>query len=215
MDIGSINNVLVIGAHFDDAELGCGGTMARLVAENKKVYKLTLTNNETNFTQRNIKVDFEDSKRDSLAASEVLGVEEIEDFDFVTCNQLKYSTELMQQIEKIIFDKQIDTVFIHFDSDTNQDHVEASKLSLTAARHCRNIFYYQSNGYVLEKVFYPTVFFDVSDYIGKKKEALMKYRGDHNRYERLFSISLHRTEIWGYAMEVKNAEGFVPIKLCL
>lgn len=44
-------NVLIIGAHYDDAELGVGGTAAKLAIEGKTVYKLTLTDNETDFRQ--------------------------------------------------------------------------------------------------------------------------------------------------------------------
>ena len=44
-----VENILVIGAHFDDAELGCGGIMTRFAHEGKKVYKLTLTDNVTDF----------------------------------------------------------------------------------------------------------------------------------------------------------------------
>ena len=207
-------NILVIGAHFDDAELGCGGTMARFANEGKKVYKLTLTDNKTDFKQRNINVNFEESLSDSKRACEVLGVMEIDNFPFIECNMLKYETEVMQKIEQIIFEKNIDTVFIHFDVDLNKDHVAASLLSETAARHCRNVLYYQSNGYVLNKAFYPTIFIDITDFYDKKAKALYEYKGDHNRYDRLFDISLMRTEVWGYANEVKYAEGFMPLKVC-
>jgi len=53
----NMKNVLIIGAHYDDAELGAGGTAAKLASEGKNVYKLTLTDNETNFCQMGIKVD--------------------------------------------------------------------------------------------------------------------------------------------------------------
>lgn len=210
-----MNNILVVGAHFDDAELGCGGTMARLSSEGKNVYKLTLTDNVTNFEQMNIHVDMEDSRADSAKACREMQVTEITDFEMIKCNTLTYTTEIMQKVEAIIFQRKIDTVFIHYDSDMNQDHVAASKICLTAARHCQNILYYQSNGYVLDKAFYPTVFFDISDFYDVKKRALEYYRGDHNRFDRLFDISLKRTEIWGYANKVSHAEGFVPVKIAL
>lgn len=210
-----MENILVVGAHFDDAELGCGGTMARLAHEGKKVYKLTLTDNVTNFEQMNIHVDMQSSQVDSANACKEMGVEEICDFKMIKCNELTYTTEVMQRVEAIIFEKKIDTVFIHYDSDMNQDHIAASKICLTAARHCKNILYYQSNGYILDKAFYPTVFFDISDFYESKKKALNHYRGDHNRFDRLFDISLKRTEIWGYANKVQYAEGFVPVKISL
>ena len=144
-----MSNILVIGAHFDDAELGCGGTMAKLAAEGKNVYKLTLTDNVTHFEQRNIHVDMESSLSDSARACAEMKVQEITDFPLIPCNHLTYTTEIMQKIETIIFEKKIDTVFIHYDSDMNQDHIAAAKLSLTASRHCKNVLYYQSNGYTL------------------------------------------------------------------
>ena len=162
-----------------------------------------------------VNVDFDSSLKDSAAACKCLGIEEIVDFGYERCNYLKYSTELMQKIETVIFEKNIDTVFIHYNSDFNQDHLASSQLTLTAARHVKNILYYQSNGYILESSFYPTVFFDISDVYNKKIEALQQYHGGHNRFNRLFDISLKRNDVWGYGNQVQYAEGFVPVKICL
>lgn len=210
-----IQNAIGIGAHFDDVDLGCGGTLARIASEGGKAYKVTLTDNVTEFSQMNIKVDFESSRADSSKACEILGITEIHDIPVQRCNELIYSTELMQNIEKVVFDKKIDTVFIHFNSDFNQDHIAASQLALTASRHVRNIFYFQSNGYILESSFYPTIFFDVSDFAKKKEQALRCYRGDHDRFNRLFDVSLKRNDVWGYANKVAYAEGFLPVKMCI
>ena len=60
-----MQNILIVGAHYDDAELGCGGTAAKLAAEGKNVYKLTLTNNVTKFSQMNIHVLYETSVKDN------------------------------------------------------------------------------------------------------------------------------------------------------
>ena len=121
----------------------------------------------------------------------------------------------MQRVESIIFDLNIDTVFIHFGNDMNQDHVEAARICLTAARHCRNILQYQSNGYILDNEFYPTFFVDISGYIQKKKEALVCYGEEHDRFRRLFSSNIERNHIWGFANEVDYAEGFHIIKMII
>lgn len=207
-------NVLIVGAHFDDAELGAGGTAAKLLSLGKKVYKLTLTDNVTDFKQKGINVAFDSSKEQSRLACEALGgVQEITDFRPVKCCELFYSKELMQEIEKIIYKYNIDTVFIHFGSDMNQDHVEASRICKTAARHCKNILAYQGNGYVLDMAFYPTFFVDISDFIEKKKKSLSMYGSEHNRFNRLFEINIERNGVWGYAIETKYAEGFHIIKM--
>ena len=50
-------DILAIGAHPDDVELGCGGTIAKLIYEGKKVAIIDLTEGElgtrgTNETRR-------------------------------------------------------------------------------------------------------------------------------------------------------------------
>lgn len=207
-----MERILIIGAHFDDAELGAGATAAKLVSQGKKVYKITLTDNVTHFDERDISVDYLESKKQSEQACKILGVEEV-DFQPERCTKLEYSTEVMQRIEKVIFELNIDTVLIHFGSDMNQDHIAANKLCLTAARHCKNILQYQSNGYILDNVYYPKYFVDVSDFIKKKEEALMCYGSEHNRMNRLFETSIDRCRIWGYSNEIEYAEGFDVVKM--
>lgn len=214
-----MSNILVVGAHFDDAELGAGGTMARLSEEGHTVYKLTLTNNVTRpqnniteFENRDIATDYESSAADSARACEVLGVKEVH-FTPLECCQLFYTTEVMQRIEKLLYELDIDTTFIQYGSDMNQDHVEGSRMSLTALRHCRNILMYQSNGYILERDYYPRFFVDISSTLEKKKRALACYGDAHDRYGRLFEMSTKRSEVWGYNNEVAAAEGFHIVKM--
>lgn len=208
----SINNVLIVGAHFDDSELGAGGTAAKLADQGKNVYKVTLTDNVTKFEQRDIQVDYDSSVAQSKKACEILGIHEIE-FEAEECSNLVYSKAVMQRLEAIIFKHSIDTVFIHFNEDMNRDHIEANNICLTAARHCANIFEYQSNGYILDNVFYPTFFVNISDYVEKKKLALSQYGTEHNRMNRLFNTVIERNHIWGYANEVEYAEGFRIVKM--
>ncbi len=210
-----MKNILIVGAHYDDAELGAGGTAAKLAAQGCKVYKLTLTDNVTNFTQMNIQVDYESSVQQSARAAAILGMEEITDFPPEECTKLSFSKELMQRIEKIVYDKKIDTMIIHYDHDMQQDHVEASRLCMTAGRHCDTILMYQSNGYVLDKPYYPTFFVDISDYVDKKIKALEQYGTEHNRFDRLFQINVERNQVWGYANKVEYAEGFHVVKMLM
>ncbi len=208
----SMNNILIVGAHFDDAELGAGGTAAKMANAGKKVYKVTLTDNVTNFEQRNINVDYNSSIAQSKRACDILGIEELQ-FETEPCSGLVYSKQVMQRLEAIIFKYNIDTVFIHFNEDMNRDHIEANNICLTAARHCANILEYQSNGYILDNSFYPTFFVNISDCIDKKREALAQYGTEHNRMNRLFDTIIERNHIWGYANEVQYAEGFRIVKM--
>lgn len=207
-----MENILIVGAHFDDAELGAGGTAAKLIKQGKKVYKLTLTDNVTSFTQKNICVDYESSRIQSKKAAETLGMIEIDYFVPAECSSLKYSKEIMQRVEKIIYELNIDTLFTHFGTDMNQDHVETSRICITAGRHCSNILQFQSNGYILDNVFYPTFFVDITDTVEQKRMALRQYSSEHDRFNRLFETNIERNHIWGYGNEVEYAEGFNIVK---
>ena len=208
-----MKNILIVGAHYDDTELGAGGTAAKLASEGMNVFKLTLTDNVTRFKHMNINVEYETSVAQSARACEVLGIVELTEFEPIECTKLVYCTETMQKIEDLIYRYQIDTVFMHFDHDMNQDHIEAAKLCLTAARHCDNLLQYQSNGYVLNNPFYPTWFVDISSHVEQKIHALEQYGEEHNRFNKLFQINIERNHIWGYSNKVEYAEGFRVIKM--
>ena len=110
--------------------------MARLSDEGHKVYKLTIANNETRFDQKNIEVNYEASAKQSVEACRKLGVEEVA-FEPVECSHLFYSTETKQRIEKIVYELEIDTAFIHFHSDMNQDHYGVSiRENVSIGRNC-------------------------------------------------------------------------------
>ncbi len=211
-----MQNILMVGAHYDDVELGCGGTAAKLISMGKNVYKLTLTDNVTKSQHLHLNVMYETSLKESAFACEVLGgVHEITEYVPCKCCNLFYNTDTMQRIEDIIYKYNIDTVFMHYVDDLNQDHIEASKLCITAARHCENVFMYQSNLYISPHPFNPTVFFDISDYIGMKEKALQQYTGDHNRFNSLFQTNIDRNRVWGRANGVEYAEGFLAQRLLM
>lgn len=113
-------------------------------------------------------------------------------------------------------EKKIDTVFVHSEFDTNQDHCAAGKISKTAARYCDNILIYQSNLYVCEHPFYPTIFYDISRYVDKKQQALEQYGIEHQRFgaenDTLFENNIRKNKVWGYSNGVQYAEVFLIFK---
>lgn len=209
-----MKNILVIGAHFDDSELGVGGTAARMVAEGKTVYKITLTDTEVFSDDMELSITHESCIRESAKACSILGVKELS-FPFSAYGDLKFTKELMQKLEKVIAEYDIDTMFMQHYNDFNSDHVFGYQLCKTAARHCPNLLTYQSNGYILDEPFEPNFFVDITDYLEQKKQALMSYQAQHNRQGRLFQMNIERNSIWGYGNHVDYAEGFHVIKMCI
>lgn len=57
----TMKNILVIGAHPDDIEIGCTGTILKLKEEGKKVYCLIMTNGG-NWLKKHIKTELKNKK---------------------------------------------------------------------------------------------------------------------------------------------------------
>ena len=204
-----MKKILVIGAHFDDAELGVGGSMAKWIIEGKEVYKLTLTDNVTNFGKRNIYVDFNTSLEESSNACKILGVKEITHIPYQPCTDLIYNKPQMQLIESFILDHSIDTVVMHNIFDIQQDHVHAATISYVAGRYCDKLLMYQSNKYILPTDFYPRFFVDITKTVELKQKALDCYGYSHNRYKQLFDMTIKQNRVYGYQVTMNQEEAFV------
>lgn len=212
-----MKNVLMIGAHYDDVELGCGGTAYVLTSKGANVYKMTLTDNEfTDSVMGNIEITKKKSALSSEKSCNILGMKEV-NLKYQSCyGKLMYHHKLMKEIEDFIMLHNVDSIFMHFDRDMHHDHIVAYDICKTAGRHCRNIFTYQSNGYIKDRTFSPVFFIDISDAIKMKEKALRIYEEDQeeqNRGGRLFDICIKQNEIYGYGNGVKYAEGFEVIKM--
>lgn len=185
-----------------------------MVKQGQNVYKITLTDTEVYSEDMNIAISADRAKQNSIQACKCLGVKEIE-YTTETYGNLIYSQENMQRLEHIIGIYNIDTVFFHFADDYQTDHLAAHQICKTATRHCRNVFMFQSNPYILVHNFTPNFFIDISNSIKDKERALACYDSEHNRQGRLFESIIQRNAIWGYGNHCAYAEGFICVKYCL
>ncbi len=208
----NFGNVLIVGAHYDDSELGAGGTAARLIKEGHKVYKITLTDTVVRSNDMHLNITNDRVRENSKNACLALGGVEELDFPLQPYGNLVYTQESMQIMEHLIFEKNIDTVFLHYADDYNTDHLEAHKICKTAARHVKNLLMFQSNPYIIYEHFCPNYYIDISEYEEIKRNALACYDAEHDRMGRLFNTNMQRNEIWGYGNHVKCAEAFCAIK---
>ena len=71
-----MNNILIVGAHYDDSELGAGGVAARFISEGKSVYKMTLTDTEVFSDDMDLAITSDRARENSRNAAAVIGMEE-------------------------------------------------------------------------------------------------------------------------------------------
>ena len=119
-------DILVFGAHPDDVELGCGGTVIKLVEQGKKVAIIDLTRGElgTRGTAENRKEECEN-------ATKILGVAMRENMDFKDGffkDDEKHKLALIKKIRKYC----PEIVIANATTDRHPDHGRGSQIVVDA-----------------------------------------------------------------------------------
>lgn len=122
--------ILIISPHPDDEILGCGGLMANMVEENKKVLLVLLTKGEnSHFDSPFISKDLLKEERVKLtqkAASKIkLPIENITFLDFKDGNINDKDSEIIK-LELLINSIKPDAVFVPYHFEGNKDHETTS-----------------------------------------------------------------------------------------
>jgi LmbE family N-acetylglucosaminyl deacetylase len=149
-------NILGIGAHPDDLEFGCGGVFCKLSEKGHKISLLVLTGGGVGGKAGTRKVEQECSARLLKARLFWGGYRDTE---------LTVGRELIQSLERQIELAKPDIIFVNYHDDTHQDHRNAAKAAVTAARYTKNLVFYEVPTTLN---FAPTVFSDIGSVIGKK-----------------------------------------------
>lgn len=175
--------ILAIGAHPDDVELGCGGTLARHVADGDVVHILFLATGA--MARLGAQPDAVGALRGQAeAAARVLGTHPPY-FLAGKDNRLDGMDRLdiIRWVEEAVKHSGPEVVYTHYGSDRNLDHRITHDAVLTACRPTprsmvRRIMSFEvpSSTEWGPGPFWPTVFVDVTKYMAKKLRALECYR---------------------------------------
>ncbi|MCX7956852.1 MAG: PIG-L family deacetylase [Endomicrobia bacterium] len=198
--------ILVIGAHPDDIEFGCGGTLIEL-SKKSKIYFLVMTCGEVGGVP-DVRKKEQQSVCKSLGAKLFWG-------DYKD-TKIILDKVLIDKIEHIIDITKPGIIFTHYPEDTHQDHRNLSMATITATRYIRNVLFYETPSSIN---FSPTVFVDIDKCIDKKINLVKLHKSQVNAtkikglsiVEAVISTAIFR----GYQNRVKYAEGFVPLRLTL
>ena len=206
--------ILFIGAHFDDVELGCGGTIKYFTKKKDIVKILVVSNSEIkNIKNKNIIRNKNKAKQEFLKSITVLSVKDFSLLNFKT-NAIEFNDKLISQIRNEIDNFKPHLIFTHWDKDVHQDHRAIGQATLSAGRHVKSILMYQSNNYISEEEFNGNLFIDISKYFNHKIKSIKCYKSELKRVNNnwLSKIKSKNMEN-GNKINVKFAENFKVIKL--
>lgn len=223
---------LAIGAHPDDVELGCGGTLAKLISEGKTIAIVDLTQGELGTRGTNLT-----RAEEAANASKILGISARENLklkDGFLNNTEEYQMEMVKMIRKY----QPEIVLANAIDDRHPDHAKAAKL-VSDACFLAGLVKIETSldgetqkpwrpkqifNYIQWKNVTPDFVIDISDFMEKKIEACLAYKTqfyDPNSKEPMTPIATkdflesltYRAQDLGRLSGVSFAEGFTTEKL--
>ena len=206
--------ILAVGAHGDDIELACGGTLAKAIERSHEVEMVLVTGN--GLSDHNDVAIREDgvARKEAKAAVKVLGVSKLHILGYQdTC--VPYSADLVSKLDEIIGEFKPDIIFTHFVFDTHQDHIRTAHSTISAARRQNTIFLYEpinpsGQGYV---PFRPQMYVDITQTIDKKINALKAHQSQYDKYtDKWIEAVVARAKFRGYEMGVDYAECFEVVR---
>jgi LmbE family N-acetylglucosaminyl deacetylase len=197
-----MRRVLAVGAHPDDIELGCAGTLAAHRAAGDEVTMIVLTggqNGPGRTTER-----WAEAQRAAL----VLDTELIW-CGLVDCT-LTPDSNLVGMIENAIKTTGADVIYVHAPEDSHQDHRAAAAATMSAARMGCRILHYRSPSTVQ---FHPSVFVDVEAHLETKLEALDCHRTQVDGSSMVDpEVVVASARYFGALARIRHAEAFATAR---
>ena len=166
--------VLVIGAHPDDPESMCAGTMLKLKAMGAEVVAVYLTSGEAGIVGKTHEQARTIRQAEARKACEVLGVRAV--FLTQTDGNAEVNKERYAEMKALIEAEQPDMVITHWPIDSHRDHRVCSILVYDAWRMTGrgfDLYYSEVMTGMQTQNFTPSLWVDVTDYRDKKIEAYL------------------------------------------
>lgn len=204
-------NILAVGAHFDDIELGCSGALAKHVKNGDQVTIYVATDSEYSNGERRLIRSGKIAKAEGERAASIIGAELI----CGKCNSLflEFVEEINVELIKIIEERKIDIVYTHWLGDVQHDHSNLSKATLHAARHIPKILMYRSNWYISNDSFRENYFVDITETWETKEKAILAHQSELGRVgTKWIDYFKRQASNNGLVVGVEYAEGFEVVK---
>ncbi|MCZ6837615.1 MAG: PIG-L family deacetylase [Planctomycetota bacterium] len=173
-------NILVVGPHPDDQELGMGGTIAKLASQGHDVLLLDMTNGEP--------TPHGDPKTRAIEAdkaAEILGVKR--KLLGLPNRMVEHNLESRHKVAGVIREHQADIVFTPYFQDAHPDHIATTRIVEDARFDSKLtkidlpgepiypkwLFYYYCTH--LRWVADPNFLFDISGFEKTKRDSIVAY----------------------------------------
>lgn len=218
-----MKRVLFVSVHPDDETLGCGGTILKHKEKGDDIYWLIITGPSVNhpygFSQEMINQRMSEIEKVSISYS----FNKTINLDFPTqlLDEIN-NRDLINEIDKSIFDIKPNVVYFINRSDIHSDHKIAFEAIYACTKNFRKPFIERILMYetlsetefspaLIENAFVPNVFVDITKYIEKKIEIFSIYTSEvmPDNFPRSINAIKALAAYRGSRIGVDYAEAFV------
>jgi LmbE family N-acetylglucosaminyl deacetylase len=201
-------NVLAIGAHPDDIEFGCGGTLTRYAQQGHSVYLFVATDGGHGG-------DPETRRREQAESIAAIGAKEIF-WGGYRDTEIPLNRELIVRLEAVIRQVAPSMIFVNFTDDTHQDHRNLAQGTLSATRYIPNFLFYEVPS---TQNFMPNCYVDIAGVLDRKLACLEAHRSQVSKTNiqdlTILELAVSCANFRGIQGRVKYAEGFQSVRLLL
>lgn len=202
--------ILVLAPHTDDAEIGCGGSIAKFIEEGKKVFL-------ANFSRAPVSGKFSQNPnivlKELRESAKTMGTHNLLIYDYPVRNLCEWRQNILEDMLKIRKKIAPDLVFMPTLNDIHQDHQTVAREGLRAFKHVTILGYEDPWNHLS---FNTICFIPLKDENLKKKiAAIGKYKSQKHRFymNKQFIESLARVR--GGQIGIPYAEAFEVIRLII
>lgn len=170
---------LAIGAHFDDLEIGCSGTLIKHALRGDQVKMLVVTKSSYQGINGDTVRQEQTAMEEGEKAAKLVGAEMV-CLGFDTFH-VPFDEAVTSQIMQAVEEYEADIVYCHWMNDIHRDHQNVGKATLMAARHVPRVLMYRSNYYDSHDTFRGNFYSDISDVMERKIEVIKVHQSELER----------------------------------
>lgn len=199
-------NILAVGAHPDDIEFGCGGTLIKYAQAGHNVSLFVLSDGSFGGDSA-VRI------REQKEAVKFMGARDIFLGNFRD-TEIVDNRELILKIEEIIYQVKPDIVFLNYPQDVHQDHRATAQAGVSATRYIKEVLFFEVP---TTQHFEPDIFVDIQDVLDKKLQLLKIHASqvDRTKVENLTILESAQScaNFRGFQGRVKYAEAFKALRI--
>jgi LmbE family N-acetylglucosaminyl deacetylase len=201
-------NVLALGAHPDDIEYGCGGTLTLYAAKSHDVFLFVASDGS-------LGGDAAVREREQKESAVVIGAREVF-WGGYHDTEVPYNRELIVRIEAVIKQVRPTMIFVNYPDDTHQDHRNLAQAAVSATRYVPNFLFFEGPS---TQHFTPNCYANIERVLDRKLACLEAHRSQVAKTNiedlTILELAVSCANFRGIQARVKYAEAFQSVRLLL